>query len=147
MNYQPLIDATAYLVGGLGLAIRSWWFIAMFCLTWFCLIFSAERVGKWIEAVGLNGIIDAFGAIWAWFRTGKAPERPQMVYLAPSPVEPAKEAPRTGEMVRYPGPARGSDFVTGPVTISSLDPTQIPRNDTGLVAVGDPAMRSSGEAP
>lgn len=124
MNYQPLIDATAYLVGGLGLAIRSWWFIAMFCLTWFCLIFSAERVGKWIEAVGLNGIIDAVGAIWAWFRTGKAPERPQMVYLAPSPVEPAGKAlvpiVRPAETVRYPGADLGS---------------------TSVVVQGDPTMR------
>mgnify|MGYP000255217847 CR=1 FL=1 len=125
MNWQPVLDSLAYLIGGLGLAVRSWWFITMLCLTWFCLIFSAERVGKWIEAIGLNGIIDAFGAIWSWFRTGKAPERPQLVYLAPPPVEPVKEAPRTGEMVRYPGPARGNDSVTGSTL---LDPTQTPRN-------------------
>ena len=141
MNYQPLLDALAALVS-------FWLWPYMLVLTWVVLLFSRETISRWIENLGWNGVIGLVSNIWAAFRG-----YPIQPLNAPGPVIEGKAestalvpVTRPVETIRYPGPSRGNESVMGPV-VTSLDPTSIPRNDTGLVVVGDPAMRSSGEAP
>lgn len=113
MKLDPLISAAALLLTALADAIGSWWFITMFCLTWLTWIFSADRVGGWFEAIGLKGVIDAFGSIWSYWRTGK-PEEARVVYLSPPPypngqnAQPVAPAPRPPAVI-MPEELRRSD--------------------------------------
>lgn len=137
MNYQPILDALAALVS-------FWLWPYMLVLTWVVVLFTRAAVTRWIEAAGWNGIIGLISNLWAAFRG-----YPIQPLNAPGPVIEGKAESTAlvpvAQPVRYPGPPRGNESVTG---IASADLSHIPRNETsGLVVVGDPAMRSSGEAP